>query len=285
MIYIQINMDELLVLTSRIIDIAGLWVVVSEDKDIVAKRVGIFAGLLAGAIIVTTFRLYNLNATIGIGIPNIIPDLAQIIMFIGVFITIVIESNNPGYMGFSRKTYLNTFFKYLKFTGHSEAITLYQRADDVSVLGITMENSTNGTKIDGEIKLISLETPLFDVPSMEIDITIDMDTTEFQRICKNLSSISDRVIIESKDNQDRFIAEGDTGTLVMNVSRSNNTGDSDGKHARGIFKLKHLQAIAKSSNLCNNVSINLSNDVPLVLKYNVANLGSIKFLLCSLAED
>ena len=42
------------------------------------------------------------------------------------------------------------------------------------------------------------------------------------------------------------------------------------------FSLKNLNYFIKCTNLCNQIEIYLANDLPLIVKYNVASLGAIK---------
>ena len=57
--------------------------------------------------------------------------------------------------------------------------------------------------------------------------------------------------------------------------------DSD-KVIQGEFSLKNLGYFIKCTNLCNQIEMYLENDLPLVVKYNVASLGEIKLCLAAL---
>jgi proliferating cell nuclear antigen len=46
--------------------------------------------------------------------------------------------------------------------------------------------------------------------------------------------------------------------------------------------LKNLGYFIKCTNLCSQIEIYLENDLPLVVKYNVASLGEIKLCLSAL---
>ena len=52
----------------------------------------------------------------------------------------------------------------------------------------------------------------------------------------------------------------------------------------GKFSLKYINLFTKSTNLSNTLDIYLKNDFPLMLKYNVANLGEIIFILAAYTE-
>ena len=48
------------------------------------------------------------------------------------------------------------------------------------------------------------------------------------------------------------------------------------KVIQGEFSLKNLGYFIKCTNLCSQIELYLENDLPLVVKYNVASLGEIK---------
>ena len=51
---------------------------------------------------------------------------------------------------------------------------------------------------------------------------------------------------------------------------------------QGEFSLKNLSYFIKCTNLCNQIEMYLENDLPLIVKYNVASLGEIKLCLAQL---
>jgi proliferating cell nuclear antigen len=55
------------------------------------------------------------------------------------------------------------------------------------------------------------------------------------------------------------------------VSEKNST-----KIVQGLFSLKNLGYFTKCTNLCNQIELYLENDLPLVVKYDVPDLGYIK---------
>jgi hypothetical protein len=54
------------------------------------------------------------------------------------------------------------------------------------------------------------------------------------------------------------------------------------KVIQGEFSLKNLGYFIKCTNLCQQIEVYLENDLPLVVKYDVASLGSIKLCLSNL---
>ena len=54
---------------------------------------------------------------------------------------------------------------------------------------------------------------------------------------------------------------------------------------QGEFSLKNLGYFIKCTNLCNQIEMFLENDLPLVVKYNVASLGVIKLGLAPIPSN
>jgi proliferating cell nuclear antigen len=54
------------------------------------------------------------------------------------------------------------------------------------------------------------------------------------------------------------------------------------KVIQGEFSLKNLGYFIKCTNLCSQIELYLENDLPLVVKYDVASLGKIMLCLSSL---
>ena len=59
---------------------------------------------------------------------------------------------------------------------------------------------------------------------------------------------------------------------------------NDNEIVQGVFALKHLVLFTKCTNLCNSIEMYLKNDYPLIIQYNVANLGAIKLCLAPQAS-
>ena len=57
------------------------------------------------------------------------------------------------------------------------------------------------------------------------------------------------------------------------------------KIIQGEFSLKNLGYFIKCTNLCSQIEMYLENDLPLVVKYNVASLGTIKLCLSNLQSN
>lgn len=188
------------------------------------------------------------------------------------------KCNSTSHLGLN----LSNFYMYLKLAENTDTITLFQKKNNDSKLEITLENNGKNKTIHSEIKLLAMGIDVLNVPTMSFDAIIQMPTSDFQAICKKLSGISETLLIESEDNRIKFTASGDTGSVAMDIGESTLGIElkETTPYARGEFTFKLLLSLSKSANLCNTVSIYLKNESPLVLVFNIANLGTIKYLIC-----
>ena len=77
----------------------------------------------------------------------------------------------------------------------------------------------------------------------------------------------------------RAESDGDNKSMSFAVKQDSS------KIIQGEFSLKNLGYFIKCTNLCQQIEIYLENDLPLVVKYNVASLGSIKMCLAQLPSS
>ena len=80
-------------------------------------------------------------------------------------------------------------------------------------------------------------------------------------------------------NQETIIRESTSGTGMSYIQNL-----APDEVIQGMFSLRYLVLFSKCTNLCQNIEIYLKNDYPIIIRYNVANLGDIKLCLSPNAE-
>ena len=123
-----------------------------------------------------------------------------------------------------------------------------------------------------------------EIPSAEFGSIITMPSNQFQKICRDMSVFTD--IMEIKSIGENLIlscngdfAEQETvlGETKEGVSFvKNNEPDNI---IQGYYNLKSLVLFTKCTNLCNNIEIYLRNNFPIIIKYEVGDLGELKLCL------
>lgn len=180
---------------------------------------------------------------------------------------------------------MGSLHKIIKSIKNNDVISLYIYKDDITKLHIEIENKEKKTKIHTILKLLDIDTDIIEIPDIQFDSVITMPSNDFQNYIRELSILTNKIKIESNGNKTIFSGEGDFAETYIIVGDSNNENNNNLSLASGIFNIKFLMLFAKSTNLCTTVEIYLKNNYPLILVYNVANLGKIKYCLVPLVDE
>jgi len=180
-------------------------------------------------------------------------------------------------------------FKLIKTMGNNDSLTLYLPASNPNKLGIRMENSDKSTVTNYFLKLFDTNVDEIQIPNLNFSNIIHMPSLDLQKICRDMNALGEKLDVEitSSGSDLMFKCEGDFAEQETIMSENNNTmkvqkSGSASEVVQGVFQLKHLVLFTKCTSLCPSIEMYLKNDYPLILKYDVANLGSIKLVLAPL---
>ncbi|XP_020243736.1 proliferating cell nuclear antigen-like [Asparagus officinalis] len=186
---------------------------------------------------------------------------------------------------------LNNMAKMLKCAGNDDIITI--KADDGGDTVTFMFESPNQDRIsDFEMKLMDIDSEHLGIPDAEYQAIVRMPSSEFSRICKDLSSIGDTVVISVTKEGVKFSTRGDIGSANI-VCRQNASVDKP-EEATVIemndpvsltFALRYMNSFTKATPLSETVTISLSSELPVVVEYKVADMGYIRYYLAPKIED
>ncbi|PIN23955.1 DNA polymerase delta processivity factor (proliferating cell nuclear antigen) [Handroanthus impetiginosus] len=186
---------------------------------------------------------------------------------------------------------LNNMAKMLKCAGNDDIITL--KADDGSdTITFMFESPTQDKISDFEMKLMDIDSEHLGIPEAEYHAIVRMPSSEFARICKDLSSIGDTVVISVTKEGVKFSTRGDIGTANI-VCRQNTTVDKPedatviemNEPVSLTFALRYLNSFTKATPLSETVTISLSSELPVVVEYKIAEMGYIRFYLAPKIEE
>ncbi|CAM8961482.1 hypothetical protein QQ045_005358 [Rhodiola kirilowii] len=186
---------------------------------------------------------------------------------------------------------LGNMSKMLKCAGNDDIITI--KADDGSDTVTFMFESPTQDKIsDFEMKLMDIDSEHLGIPEAEYHAIVRMPAAEFARICKDLSSIGDTVVISVTKEGVKFSTRGDIGTANI-VLRQNTTVDKPeeatiiemNEPVSLTFALRYMNSFTKATPLSNTVTISLSSELPVVVEYKIAEMGYIRFYLAPKIEE
>jgi proliferating cell nuclear antigen len=180
-------------------------------------------------------------------------------------------------------------FKLINSIDNDDTLTIYIENGDyvdgiVSHLALKFENGEIKQCKTQKLRLIEPEPEELQYPDVKFSSIINLPSADFQKIIRDLSVISDKLEIKSVGNELIFKCSGQFASAEIHRTESDGnmgfiTKQDSSKVIQGEFSLKNLGYFIKCTNLCSQIEIYLENDLPLVVKYDVASLGSIKLCL------
>jgi proliferating cell nuclear antigen len=183
-------------------------------------------------------------------------------------------------------------FKLINSIDNDDTLTIYIENNDyydgiVSHLALKFENGDIKQCKTQKLKLIEPEQDELEVPDVTFSSIINLPSADFQKIIRDLSCISDKLEIKSVGNELIFKCQGQFASAEIHRAESDGSmgfvvKQDSSKIIQGEFSLKNLGYFIKCTNLCSQIEIYLENDLPLIVKYDVASLGAIRLALVPL---
>ena len=184
--------------------------------------------------------------------------------------------------------------KILKNVTQNDTLQLFVKRDDYDHAGIRIQNADKGVVHDFSLKLMDLDDNDIDIPEEAFSSIITMPSNDLHTLCKQYKEFSEKIDIKSVGDKVIFSFQGDEtngqsclhnnehGLIVQKCGEEND--DDDDEIVQAKFLLKYLVLFSKAYNLSNTVEIFLKNDYPMVLKYSIADLGTLKFCLAPMSD-
>lgn len=187
---------------------------------------------------------------------------------------------------------VTNFHKLINTIDCDDTLVLYIEESDydngvVQNLGMRFENGNIRQCKTQKLRLIEADTEELDYPNVTFSSELVMPSGDFQKIIRDLSAISDTIEIKSFGDELTFRVSGCFAEAEVHRYETDGGVEFIKKQDsavinQGIFALKNLGYFIKCTNLCSQIELYLQNDMPLVVKYNVASLGEIKLCLAPL---
>ena len=183
-------------------------------------------------------------------------------------------------------------FKLINSIDNDDTLTIYIEENDyndgiVDNLGLKFENGDIKQCKDQKLRLIEPDVDDLELPKIKYSSILNMPSSDFQKIVRDLSNLSDRLEIKSVGNELVFSCNGPFASCTLRRSECDGNKEFIQKQGndeiiQGEFSLKNLSYFIKCTNLCNSIEMYLENDIPLIVRYSVASLGEIKLCLAPL---
>ncbi len=179
---------------------------------------------------------------------------------------------------------MNNMFKLIKTMGNNDILTLFIKENDPNKLGIKINNEDKNSQTTFKLNLLDISDEDIDIPPAEFETELTLPSIDFQKLIRDMTNIGEFVDIKSIGSDLTFNCNGDFAIQETILSETQgglsfSVKSPPEKPIQGIFSLKYLVLFTKCTNLCNLIHMYIKNDYPLIIRYNVANLGDIKLCL------
>lgn len=182
------------------------------------------------------------------------------------------ECNNPVTAGIN----MSNLHKLLKIVTNNDVLEC--EINDNEYLHISISNSVKTSKTKFQLKLLDVDEDQIELPQIEMNTITILPSIDFQRICRDMSHISNELVVTRKNKSIFFKCNGDFANQQTEIEVPEE-GDCD---ITGTYSLKYLNLFTKATGMCSNIQIMQEPENKfMVLKYNVANLGNLSFYLAS----
>lgn len=183
--------------------------------------------------------------------------------------------------------------KIIKSINNNDILTFFMTEGNDNYLGIVIDNVEKNTTTTYRLNLLDLDNEYLDIPPATFHSLINIPSTDFQKIVRDMNNLADYVDIKSCNNQLTFKCTGEFCSQETVLSEycngftSESVDDECGPDhiIQGEFDLKYLVLFTKCTNLCNTVRLYMKNDYPLVVNYDIASLGEVKMCLSPRSSD
>lgn len=170
--------------------------------------------------------------------------------------------------------------KLLKTMSSTDVLMIYQRKGEQNTLSIRVENNNKAKTATYKLFLLDLQKTNITSTTPEFKHAISIESTEFHKIVREMKDISTHMEIQCHEQTIRFLsvkgafAEAAVHLGVDKTDRSNSV-----QIVQGIFDLRYLCMITKCTPLCRKVHLFMKNDYPLIIQYDVSNMGKCQLIL------
>ena len=196
---------------------------------------------------------------------------------------------------------------YSRCAANDDIITV-KAQDQADTVNFMFESPNQEKVSDYEMKLMNLDQEHLGIPETDYAAVIKMPAGEFQRVVssmslkmffyliglqvRDLSQFGESVVISCTKEGVKFSAAGDIGVGNIKLAQTANVDKEEEavtiemqEPVTLTFACRYLNMFTKASCLAAQVSLSMSPDVPLVVEYNIGEIGHIRYYLAPKIED
>lgn len=179
----------------------------------------------------------------------------------------------------------------IKTISNNDVLTLFIDRNNSNYLGIQIENEEKNLKTLYKLSMLDIDVLNIQIPPADFQTVITMPSVDLQKIIRDMHNLADFIEVRNVDNQLTFSCKGDfcSQETVLGTDKNPNifitSSENRQEIIQGVYSIKYLISFTKCTSLSSTVEMYIKNMYPLILCYQVANLGCIKLCLAGLENN
>jgi proliferating cell nuclear antigen len=167
--------------------------------------------------------------------------------------------------------------KLLKSVTTSDTLTVTATGRDI--MEFLIENPEKNSMTNFKLKLLDINEDMLEFPDIHMNVVTTMPSIDFQRFVRDMSNLGTEMNIWRYGREIELSCNGDFADQVT-VIKYPDAPPCD--RTGGTFSLKYISLYTKATNMCSSIQImqdSVNEDMPIIFRYTIANLGELKFFL------
>jgi proliferating cell nuclear antigen len=167
--------------------------------------------------------------------------------------------------------------KLLKSVTTSDTLTVTATGRDI--MEFLIENPEKNSMTNFKLKLLDINEDMIEFPDIHMNVVTTMPSIDFQRFVRDMSNLGTEMNIWRYGREIELSCNGDFADQVT-VIKYPDAPPCD--RTGGTFSLKYISLYTKATNMCSSIQImqdSVNEDMPIIFRYTIANLGELKFFL------
>ena len=176
---------------------------------------------------------------------------------------------------------MSNMFKLLKSVSSQDTLTIDIEGRDY--MSIKIENSVKKSFTAFKLKLLDINEDELEVPDIDMDVITTLPSIDFQKIARDMGNLSNEITILRYNNILEFSCLGDFADQVTKIECTESV-----KKIGNTYSLKYITMYTRATGMCSSVQIlqnSTKEDIPIIFKYSIANLGDLKFYLAAKVDE
>jgi proliferating cell nuclear antigen len=169
-------------------------------------------------------------------------------------------------------------YKLLKSVTSQDTLTITIEGRDY--MDMVIENPVKKTSTNFRLKLLDINEDALDLPDIQMDLVTTMPSIDFQRYTRDMGNLANEISIYRVGNVIELSCSGDFADQQTSIECVEDNPST--KRIGGLFSLKYINLFTKATNMCSSIQImqdSETDNMPIVFRYTIANLGDLKFYL------